>query len=200
MIKKYNSKYFNDCANMLGKVWDLGSKSSQTPKSLCQKIYMYELLFYGDLLYVYVVNNKAVGMVGLTITNKKRKGIKYRFYKYRKNKLMKDKIIKNKDALIKYYECYDYASEEIKNQCDCELDILILDEEYRGKKLGLKLFNFICEKASAKGLKNLRIDTDESCSFDFYEKCGCVKLQEQNTNAYGEGEGEKVFVYSKRLY
>ena len=53
-------------------------------------------------------------------------------------------------------------------------------------------------------MKNLQILTDESCNYEFYEKCGCQKIYEtmiENTEygKLGKIEAEKAFIYEKKL-
>ena len=53
-------------------------------------------------------------------------------------------------------------------------------------------------------MKNLKILTDESCNFNFYENCGCEKIYETivKNQEYGKVENissERAFIYKKRL-
>ena len=45
-------------------------------------------------------------------------------------------MVKTKKALDEYNKNYDYIPEELKNYFDGEISILIVDKEYRGKKIG----------------------------------------------------------------
>ena len=53
-------------------------------------------------------------------------------------------------------------------------------------------------------MKNLKILTDESCNFNFYENCWCEKIYETivKNQEYGKVENissERAFIYKKRL-
>ncbi len=65
-----------------------------------------------------------------------------------------------------------------KNYFDGEISILIVDKEYRGKKIGKKLLLKVFEYAKIDNMKNIQILTDESCKYKFYEVCGCKKIYE----------------------
>ena len=62
----------------------------------------------------------------------------------------------------------------------------------------------VFKMAKKDNMKNLQILTDESCNYEFYEKCGCQKIYEtmiENTEygKLGKIEAEKAFIYEKKL-
>lgn len=76
----------------------------------------------------------------------------------------------------------------------------IIEEKNIGKKLLLEVFKI----AKKDNMKNLKILTDESCNFNFYENCGCEKIYETivKNQEYGKVENissERAFIYKKRL-
>ena len=56
--------------------------------------------------------------------------------------------------------------------------MLILDKKCRGKGIGKKLLEQVFELAKKDNMKNLQILTDESCSWQVYEKLGCQRIYE----------------------
>ena len=124
--------------------------------------------------------------------------------KYAKNKLYKSNSIKNLKAFKEYESNYNYIPAELKNYFDGEISILIVDEDYRGKKIGKKLLLDVFELAKKDNMKNLQIVTDESCNYKFYEKLGCQKVYEtiiknREIGQLGNGCTEKAFIYEKKL-
>ena len=127
-----------------------------------------------------------------------------KFYKIVKNRLYKSKSIKNLEALKEYEHNYNYVPKELKNYFDGEVSILIVDEDYRGKKIGKKLLLEVFELAKKDNMKNLQIMTDESCNYKFYENLGCKKVYEtivenKEIGQIGNGYTEKAFIYEKKL-
>ena len=126
------------------------------------------------------------------------------FYRIIKNKLFKSKNIKNVDALKSYYDNYDYTSEKLKNYFGGEVSILIVDKNYRGRKIGKKLLLNIFELAEKDVMKNLKILTDESCNYKFYENLGCKKVYEtivenKENGKLGNNCKEKAFIYENLI-
>ena len=84
------------------------------------------------------------------------------------------------------------------------MSILIVDKKYRGQKIGNKLLLEVFKMAKKDNMKNLQILTDESCSYQFYEKCGCKKVYEtivknEERGKLGQITSEKAFIYEKTL-
>lgn len=126
------------------------------------------------------------------------------FYKIVKNRLYKSKSIKNLEALKEYENNYNYVPKELKNYFDGEVSILIVDKDYRGKKIGEKLLIEVFELAKKDNMKNLQIMTDESCNYKFYENLECKKVYEtivenKEIGQIGNGYTEKAFIYEKKL-
>ena len=126
------------------------------------------------------------------------------YYKIVKNRLYKSKSIKNLEALKEYENNYNYVPKELKNYFDGEVSILIVDKDYRGKKIGEKLLIEVFELAKKDNMKNLQIMTDESCNYKFYENLGCKKVYEtivenKEIGQIGNGYTEKAFIYEKKL-
>ena len=81
---------------------------------------------------------------------------------------------------------------------------MIVDKNYRGKNIGKKILFKVFNLAKKDGMKNLQILTDESCSFKFYENCGCKKnyetiVKNQEEGKLGKISNEMAFVYEKTL-
>ena len=81
---------------------------------------------------------------------------------------------------------------------------MIVDKNYRGKKIGKNLLLEIFDLAKKDGMKKIQILTDESCNFKFYENCGCEKIYEtiienKEYGKLGNIQTEKAFIYEKKL-
>jgi len=130
--------------------------------------------------------------------------LKKKFYSFIKRQLYKSKEIKDLNALKKYEENYDYLPNEMNNYFDGEVSMLILDKSHRGKGIGKKLLLQVFELAKKDNMKNLQILTDESCSYQFYEKLGCKKIYETTVEnkeygKLGTTTTEQAFIYEKRF-
>ena len=82
--------------------------------------------------------------------------------------------------------------------------MLILDKSYRGKGIGKELLLQVFDLAKKDNMKNLQILTDESCSWQFYEKLGCKKVYEtivenKEYGKLGNITTEQAFIYEKKF-
>ena len=199
-FKKIKIKHFKDCINLFDKEWDLGKSHSLSTGKICALIYLFEVIRYSDLLIGYFDNNKLIGFAGFGNYKKPKNKIKKRFYNFLYHLSFYNPKIKDKAKLKKYYDALDYLPSNLENYFDGELSMLIVDSNYRGKKIGLELFNKICLLAKENGMENMRIDSDESCSFSFYEKTGCIKkYDEMRPSLEYNGKLIHTFVFEKKL-
>ncbi len=197
-------KEMNEIVNILDKEWDLGKKSSNAKGKICAWIYLFQILEESEEVFIEKDNNKVIGICGYAKWKSKRKLLSKKFYTLLKNILIISPLVKNKKALYEYNKNYDYIPEELKNYFDGEISILIVDKEYRGKKIGKKLLLKIFECAKRDNMKKIQILTDESCNYKFYEVCGCRKIYEtqienKEQNKCGNAESEIGYIYEKRL-
>lgn len=191
-------------AVLLGNEWNLGKNESKSDGNICAWIYLFEILAVSEEIITYKEKNKLIGFCGYSKRNSNKFLLRKKFYNIIKKLLFKNKNIKNKEALRQYYNNYDYLPEYLENEYDGEISILIVDKNYREKGIGKELLSKIFEKAKKNNLRKLYILSDESCSYKFYEKCGCIKVYE--TNVYNKEKGklekvliEKAFVYERNL-
>ena len=127
-----------------------------------------------------------------------------KIYKFIKNKLYKSKSIKNLNAFKQYEKNYNYIPKNLENYFDGEVSILIVDKDYRGRKIGKKLLLDVFKLAKEDNMVNLQIVTDESCNYKFYENLGCKKIYEtvvknKEPDKLGNIYQEKAFIYEKTL-
>ena len=199
-----NYSEMKQAVKLLSKEWNLGKKESGATNDICAWIYLIDILEESERIVKYKDKNKLIGFCGYSKDGSKKHLIRKMFYRIIKNKLFKSKNIKNVDALKSYYDNYDYTSEKLKNYFDGEVSILIVDKNYRGRKIGKKLLLNIFELAEKDDMKNLKILTDESCNYKFYENLGCKKVYEtivenKEIEQLGNGYTEKAFIYEKKL-
>ncbi len=199
-----NYSEMKQAVKLLSKEWNLGKKESGATNDICAWIYLIDILEESERIVKYKDKNKLIGFCGYSKDGSKKHLIRKVFYRIIKNKLFKSKNIKNVDALKAYYDNYDYTSEKLKNCFDGEVSILIVDKNYRGRKIGKKLLLNIFELAEKDDMKNLKILTDESCNYKFYENLGCKKVYEtivenKENGKLGNNCKEKAFIYEKKL-
>ncbi len=196
-IEKLKIKHIKRCVDMLDEQWDLGKKNSGAEGKICAWIYMFEILIYSTYLGVYIKDDQVVGIGGVYIYNCKNNICKVLF-KIIQKILFHSSRIKFRDQLENYYKTYNYTPPELKKRFDGEISMLIVDSNMRGYGIGSSLFVNCCNIAKKYGAKNIKIDTDESCNFNFYLKNGCSKVYE-TTIEMGEKPKEKAFVLEKLL-
>lgn len=197
---KYNE--MKQAVKLLSKEWNLGKKESGAHNDICAWIYLFDVLQESEKIIKYKDGNKLIGFCGYSKECSNKHKLSKKFYGFVKNRLYKSKSIKNLKAFIEYENNYNYIPEELKNYFDGEVSILIVDEDYRGKKIGKKLLLDVFELAKKDNMKNIQIVTDESCNYKFYESLGCKKVYEtivenKEIEQLGNGYTEKAFIYEK---
>lgn len=199
-----NYNEMKQAVKLLSKEWNLGKKEAEANNDICAWIYLLDILQESEKIIKYKEGNKLIGFCGYSKESSNKHKVSKEFYKIVKNRLYKSKSIKNLEALKEYENNYNYVPKELKNYFDGEVSILIVDEDYRGKKIGEKLLIEVFELAKKDNMKNLQIMTDESCNYKFYENLGCKKVYEtivenKEIGQIGNGYTEKAFIYEKKL-
>lgn len=199
---KYNE--MKQAVKLLSKEWNLGKKEAGADNDICAWIYLFDVLQESEKIIKYKDGNKLIGFCGYSKEYSNKHKLSKMFYGFVKNRLYKSKSIKNLKAFKEYENNYNYIPEELKNHFDGEVSILIVDEDYRGKKIGKKLLLDVFELAKKDNMKNIQIVTDESCNYKFYESLGCKKVYEtivedKEIEQLGNGYTEKAFIYEKKL-
>ena len=199
---KYNE--MKQAVKLLSKEWNLGKKEAGADNDICAWIYLFDVLQESERIIKYKDGNKLIGFCGYSKEYSNKHKLSKMFYGFVKNRLYKSKSIKNLKAFKEYENNYNYIPEELKNHFDGEVSILIVDEDYRGKKIGKKLLLDVFELAKKDNMKNIQIVTDESCNYKFYESLGCKKVYEtivenKEIEQLGNGYTEKAFIYEKKL-
>lgn len=197
--------YMFQAVDLLYNEWDLGKKSSMAKGKICAWIYMMEILEEAEIIEIHKEEKKLIGFCSYIKYNSDKYKIRKTLYHIIKKILLMSPMIKNKSYIYKYTEDYDYTPKELQNYFDGEINILIVDKEYRGKGIGKKLLLETFENAKKDKIKRLQILADESCNFKFYEICGCKKIYE---TVIPNGEPGKCknnptelgFIYEKVLY
>ena len=199
-----NYKEMEQAVKLLSEEWNLGKKESGANNDICAWIYLLDVLEESEKIIKYKDGNKLIGFCGYSKENSNKHKLSKRFYKIVKNRLYKSKSIKNLKALKEYENNYRYIPKEFDNYFEGEISILIVDKNYRGKKIGKKLLLDVFELAKKDNMKNLQIVTDESCNYKFYESLGCKKVYEtivenKEIGQLGNIYTEKAFIYEKKL-
>ena len=199
---KYNE--MKQAVKLLSKEWNLGKKEAGADNDICAWIYLFDVLQESEKIIKYKDGSKLIGFCGYSKEYSNKHKLSKMFYGFVKNRLYKSKSIKNLKAFKEYENNYNYMPDELKNYFDGEVSILIVDEDYRGKKIGKKLLLDVFELAKKDNMKNIQILTDESCNYKFYESLGCKKVYEtivenKEIGQLGNEYTEKAFIYEKKL-
>lgn len=197
-------KDMRQAVKLLDNEWNLGKKESCSKGTICAWIYLMEILEKTEKFVFYKQHGKLLGFAGYSKNSSTKHLVKKKFYTFIKKQLYKSKKIKNLDGLKQYENNYQYVPDELENYFDGELIILIVDKKYRGQGIGKKLLLKAFELAKNDNMKNLQISTDESCSYQIYEKLGCKKIYEtiiENKEfiKLKNITREKAFIYEKKL-
>ena len=131
---KYNE--MKQAVKLLSKEWNLGKKEAGADNDICAWIYLFDVLQESERIIKYKDGNKLIGFCGYSKEYSNKHKLSKMFYCFVKNRLYKSKSIKNLKAFKEYENNYNYIPEELKNHFDGEVSILIVDEDYRGKKIG----------------------------------------------------------------
>lgn len=93
--------------------------------------------------------------------------------------------------LGKFFQVFDRTDEELLQETYCSFDgeicLFAMEESVRGKGVGKRLFSEAMKYLKAQKAKKLYLFTDSSCTWQFYERRGMVRL------------GEKVVEISPRV-
>ena len=199
-----NYNEMKQAVKLLSKEWNLGKKEAEANNDICAWIYLLGILQESEKIIKYKDGKKLIGFCGYSKESSNKHMTSKKLYELVKNRLYKSKSIKNLEALKEYENNYNYVPKELKNYFDGEVSILIVDEDYRGKKIGEKLLLKVFECAKKDNMKNLQIMTDESCNYKFYENLGRNIVYEtifenKEIGQLGNGYTEKAFIYEKKL-
>ena len=194
-------KHMKQAVNLLDNEWELGEKECGASGKICAWIYLIEILEKSEKIIIYKDKGRLIAFCGYSKNKSNKYKTRKKFYNIIKQLLYKSKKIKDEKALKKYNDNYEYLPEELLDYFDGEISILIVDKKYRGKNIGKKLLLETFEVAKKDDINILKISTDESSNYKFYEGCGCNKIYE-TTVEYGkldEVETEKIYIYEKKL-
>ncbi len=197
-------KYHRQIVDMLYEEWDLGKTAARAKGKTCAWIYWLGILNEAEEIVVEKVHDTVIGVCGYTKCGSKKHFIKKRFYRLMRWLLINSPLIEDKSAIYRYDDNYDYLPKELENRFDGEVTLLIVDKQYRDRQIGRKLLYETFEMARDAGLRNVKILSDESCNYRFYEEAGCTKVYEGTISNGEPGKCGDVktaigFVYEKKL-
>ena len=199
-----NYNEMKQAVKLLSEEWNLGKREAEADNDICAWIYLFDVLEESETIIKYKDGNKLVGFCGYSKNSSTKYKLRKKFYKFIKNRLYKSKSIKNLKAFKQYEANYNYIPKNLENYFDGEVSILIVDKDYRERKIGKKLLLDVFKLAKEDNMVNLQIVTDESCNYKFYENLGCKKIYEtvvknQESDKLGNAYQEKAFIYEKKL-
>jgi len=74
-----------------------------------------------------------------------------------------------------------------------------VDSGCRGTGAGRELFLKMLSDAGGRGVKKMRIDTDDSCSVGFYRAIGAKEVYHATAKCGGEVQTENVYIFAVDL-
>lgn len=189
--------------NLLYNEWDLGKTPSKSKGKICSWIYLFSVLEESKKIIIEYDNNKVIAVCGYSKFDSKL-SYKQKIYSIIKNILIIGPLVKDTKALKQYYINYDYTPDNLCNYFDGEITLIILDKNYRKMGIGRKVLEKTFEQARLDGIKNIKILTDESCDYNFYEKMGCKKIYKKiianiEPNKLRNVTEEIGYIYEKKL-
>ena len=191
-IRTFRNRDARHLVRMVGNQWDLAKRSTGAGR-LCDWIYAAEILSQNTEMLVLTDGvGRPVGFAGYAQGTSHRHALRRAFW--RLVYIILGRCVKNRDALRRYYAAYDYVPGCVARRFDAECDILIVDRAHRGGA-GRVLFGELMRDAAARGVKKMRIDTDDSCNVAFYRGIGAVQVYAAVAQNGGEDETENVYVF-----
>ena len=83
---------------------------------------------------------------------------------------------------------------------DAELELFVVDPEYRGQGIGKRMFNSMLEFYRKTGTENFFLHTDTSCTYQFYERRGMNRIGQLESNIQsGDIDGIDMFIYAANV-
>ncbi len=114
-------------------------------------------------------------------------------------------ITKEGREISKIFECVQGIDKELLSSCNKaykgELAFFAVNEKYRGKGLGRKLFQTVVDYMSSNDLSEFYLFTDTSCNYPFYEHLGLIRRceKQQRINVKGQESNMTFFIYDYQV-
>lgn len=196
----YYRPYINDdldhCAALAADAWPIPSVIADDTLSLMIAYVKLSLLF-SDYSEVCCVNDKVVGFL-FGQADKTLPGLKESFElkklswglitgKYGKLRRRLRFLASFVQTLLKV-EFYG-------RKFDSEVELFVVDGEYRGRGIGQSLMNRFTTHLKQKNKKTLYVYTNIECNWPFYEKYGFIKHKDFYDNNLSFLRGSKTYGY-----
>ena len=83
---------------------------------------------------------------------------------------------------------------------DAELELFVVDPEYRGQGIGKRMFRSMLEFFRKTGTENFFLHTDTTCTYQFYERRGMNRIGQLESNIpSGDVAGIDMFIYAANI-
>lgn len=196
----YYRPYANDdldrCAALAADAWPVASAIAEDTHSL-MIAYVKLCLLYSDYSEVCCTDDKVVGLL-FGRTGKKclslREGFEFDRLswgfltgKYGKTKRRLRFSVSFVQTLVK--------AEFYGRKFDSEVELFVVDEEYRGQGIGQSLMNHFTRHLKQKNRKTLFVYTNIESNWTFYEKYGFIKHRDFYDNNLSFLRGSKTYGY-----
>lgn len=99
-----------------------------------------------------------------------------------------------------YTQLAQELEERTVNGIDAELELFVVDPEYRGQGIGKRMFRSMIDFYKKTGTQNFFLHTDTSCTYQFYERRGMSRIgQLESTIKSGDVDGIDMFIYAAEV-
>ena len=196
----YYRPYVNDdldhCAALAADAWPIATVISENTHSL-MKAYVKLSLLLSDYSEVCCVNDKVVGLL-FGHTDKTLPSLKESFElkklswgfitgKYGKSKHRLRFLVSFIQTLLKVeFYCRKF---------DSEVELFVVDKEYRGQVMGRSLMEHFTVHLREKNKKTVYLYTNLESNWTFYEKYGFIKHRDFYDNQLSFLRGSKTYGY-----
>ena len=96
---------------------------------------------------------------------------------------------------------YTQIAQELEDRCvhniDAELELFVIDPEYRGQGIGKHMFRSMVKYYKMSGIKDFFLHTDTACTYQFYERIGMKRIGEVRSNIRSaDVDGIEMYIYA----
>lgn len=192
---------YEDLSNTIVKTWGFDEISDDPAfKRHTGHIYLESCLIKQTYNCVAVVDGKAAGIIAGSNLRKKRKNVKYIMgvIWHMLCLLLNGGFRKNMSKLKGYQETARQMEKELGDSFEAEVALFILDEKCRGIGIGKQLYDNLMRYFDDAGIKSFYLQTDNACSYGFYERQGLRRLAERKTEiSYAGVNNVEMYMYGR---
>ncbi|MDD2404535.1 MAG: GNAT family N-acetyltransferase [Victivallaceae bacterium] len=181
VFRPYQPRDIERCAELAKDAWPVLSIIGKDSIHSVMKAYIKMNLLLSDCKEVCYYNKEVIGFIFGSINQEKNFSLQ-RYIKA--NKLFWGFLTGKYGKIEKKYRFLVsviltvFKVELLCRKFDSEINLIVIDKEYRGLGIGTKLITRFLEKAKQKGSKSIYLYTDIESNWKFYEIYGFNRYRE----------------------